>query len=192
MTKGLTILEKQSSANPQKSGTVRDIANAYVYKGQAMERAGNESGALGAYVHARRLFESLTLLEHDDSLAAVDLAGASAKVGRALMKVGRFDQARDDFQRALQLSRPATTGNPANLLAKYLSADTFAALGDLTVQSSAGESSTASQEGCHWYKKSLDMWRQLPLHNGLAPNWFEVVTPKQLEDRLIRCSEDRQ
>jgi serine/threonine protein kinase/tetratricopeptide (TPR) repeat protein len=188
VTKGLAILEKQSVANPHKSGTVRDIANGYVYKGQAMERVGNEFGALGAYNHARTLFESLSVLEHDDSLAAVDLAGVSIKVARALMKVGRFDQARVKLHRALQLSQPAAAGNPANLLAKYFSADIFAALGDLTMQSSEGESSTAGQEGCQWYKKSLDMWRQLSLQNGLAPNWFEVVTLKQLEHRLIKCN----
>ena len=77
---------------------------------------------------------------------------------------------------------------PANPLAQYIAADLYAGLGDLASLREMPGTADGNREACKWYGKSLELWRQLPLKEGLAPNWFEVVSPRHVAEKQAACT----
>lgn len=187
IVKGLGILEQQSVADPLRSDTVHDLADGYVYMGQVLEKMGDLAGALVAYDKARKLLESPAVSDRINS-AGVNIAAIRVKAAKVLVQLGRFKQAHDEYQRALPAVE-AANAVPVNTLAQYVAADLYAALGDLAVKSPEQMSQPpgGNREVCKWYSKSHEMWQQLPLKKGLAPNWFEVAMPEQVSDKLRAC-----
>jgi tetratricopeptide (TPR) repeat protein len=187
LSKGVEIEERQLASDPKRSEIASILGAGYVFQGEALEKMGDEPSALRAYAKASRLFESPTVFKADDLVASLQVAAARAKVAAALTKLDRLDQARDRYQEALQLIESAATAKPPNLQAQYILADVYAGLGDLVSKRPRADS--APKEACSWYRKSLDLWQQLPLRTGMAPNRFDLLAPESVAQRLASCNE---
>ena len=187
LSKGVEIEERQLASDPKRSEIASILGSGYVFQGEALEKMGDEPSALLAYAKASRLFEAPPFSKADDLVASLQIAAARAKVAAALTKLGRLDKGRDGYLGALQLVELAAVAKPPNALAQYILADIYAGLGDLaSKRPSAG---SARKEACAWYRKSLDLWRQLPLRTGMAPNRFDLLAPASVAQRLAMCNE---
>lgn len=190
LRKAVVIYEQKLASDPQSSETYEYLAIVHVFEGEAFEKIGDELGALHLYERASELFKSRPVAAGNlrETLNAV---AVNAKVAGALAKLHRRDQARDKYRGALQVIEPAATAQPANLLAKYIAAEIYGGLGDLASENAEREIERVDhwKETCEWYQKSLDMWKQLPLHNAIAPNGFEVGDPAQVANHLAACKE---
>jgi tetratricopeptide (TPR) repeat protein len=187
IVKGIEILEKQSVADPLRSDTVHALADGYVYKGQVLEKIGDLDGALIAYDKARKLLESSPVSSKDHS-AGISIAAARVKAARIMVRLRRFEQAQNEYQRASPAVEAAASSIPVNPLAQYIAADLYTGLGDLASLGEIPGTADGNREACKWYGKSLELWQQLPLKEGLAPNWFEVVSPRHVAEKQAACA----
>ena len=174
----LEYLEPLLEADPKNSDMAGLAACGHVYAGEALEQLGDEPNALGEYGKAAKLFQSPLLSGKPSGHSQT--AAALAKVAGAQAKLGRNTEARETYLKALELVQPAPGAKPADAMAAYALIDIFAGLGDLAAQ-------RAGQDACRWYRKSKDMWMQLPVRNTVAPNGFKVTDFGVVAAKATKC-----
>jgi hypothetical protein len=72
--------------------------------------------------------------------------------------------------------------------------DVYAGLGDLASKSVLRRDNGAKQvatwkEARAWYRKSLDIWQQLPFRTPMAPNRFDIAAPETVAQHLATCNQ---
>ncbi len=123
-----------------------------------------------------------------------DIAASYAKVGAAFARVGNRSEASAAYRKAIQIAEPLVSSKPTNVLGLYATADAYFGMGELA-RSAAQQSTSTSQgerqqhwrEACDWYRKSVDVWRQIPNPGRTTPSGFTTGDPKTVARHLRGC-----
>ena len=180
---GIDNLRPPGTSDPADRDRALLLGNAYIYEGQTLENLGDERGALQTYKQAVAMFESPTLAVERafDSL----VAASHAKVAGVLAKLGYRDQARQTYNKALAV----LGAQPPSLQVQYALIEIYAGLGQLESQSASREVTRADAErnGCQWYRKSIQIWLQMPVRNSISPGGFKVTDFDTVASQFAQC-----
>jgi eukaryotic-like serine/threonine-protein kinase len=182
--KGMDTLGPHDATDPTDADTTQLFVRGFLYEGEALEQVGDESKALRSYEEAVATFES------SDSANKPVLKPfrcfAHAKVAGALARLGRRDQARETYGKALALigSQPASE-QPTEI--QYALLNVYAGMGDLVSDPASHGGTPVGGSACDWYRRSMDIWRQLPARSSVSPNGFRVIGINTLSTKLAKC-----
>jgi len=182
--KGMDTLGPHDATDPTDADTIQLFVRGFLYEGETLEQVGDESKALRFYEEAVATFES------SDSANKPVLKPfrcfAYAKVAGALARLGRRDQARETYGKALALigSQPASE-QPTEV--QYALLNVYAGMGDLVSDPASHGRTPLGGSACDWYRRSIDIWRQLPARSSVSPNGFRVIGINTLSTKLAKC-----
>jgi non-specific serine/threonine protein kinase/serine/threonine-protein kinase len=185
---GIDTLRSRVPFDPKDRDRAVLLGRAFVFEGQALENLGDERGALQSYKQAADVFESPILaVEHVfDSL----VAASYGKTAGALARLGYRDQARRTYDNALAKLGPQPGSEPVAPHTQYALIEIYAGLGQLESQSARQGAARVNVESnaCKWYRKSSDIWLQMPVRNSISPSGFKVTDFDTVASHLAKCN----
>ena len=185
--RALEIIRPLVSSGPQ------NAFQQYVFAAMLMARgtiliAGNQPGAAMAELeHGRSIYSALYKA---GNTAHANIAAADVKLGEAAAKAGRDQDAANYFHQALAIAEPLISSTPTDLDAKYVAADAYSGLGDLSIKAARHPGLSLEQrksswtEARSWYVLSQTAWRRIDHPNHTAPNFFQVGDPTTVAKKL--------
>lgn len=126
---------------------------------------------------------------HDD--ARGQLAESYVKSGRALLMLGKAQEATRMFQKGLETSASSLAPALQDVPAYYAVADAYAGLGDAAAaQARAARTKTEQVDfftkAEESYSKSLEYWKKIPNPSTLSPGIFLVQSQKEVAQNVER------
>ncbi len=201
VSEGLATIRRAIVVNQElvsvdaKWGIVRsDLAQHRVAEAEALNKLGDAKAALQSYKEARSFYQSLAELDNLNLDARLNVSATDAKIAATLFRLGQFDEARETYLRALQVSEPSAGSNPPNLQAQYTLADAYSGLGDIALYLARSKKYPIKQidhwrAAISWYEKSLRIWHAIPNRSVISPSEFDVGDPAQVTNHLGACKE---
>ena len=191
--RAIALDEELVSVDPKRGALRSLLAQHRVAEAEALNKVDDAAGALQSYKEARSLYQSLAESDDLNLDARLNVSATEAKVGATYVRLGRFDDAREAYLRALRVSEPPAANNPPNLQAQYTLADTYCGLGDIAMHVARRTTNSSEQlsywrEAASWYEKSLGTWRVIPNRSVISPSGFDVGDPGKAAKHLAVCS----
>jgi serine/threonine protein kinase/tetratricopeptide (TPR) repeat protein len=192
--RGIALDKRLISLDP-KRGTLRsNLAQHRVAEAETLSRMGNAAGALQRYKEARTFYEGLARPDESNLDALLNMSATDAKIAATLFRLGQFDEARETYLSAVQVSEPPAASNPPNQQAQYTLADAYSGLGDVAVYLAGRTKQRVNRlsywrEASSWYEKSLRIWHAIPNRSVVSPAWFDSGDPVQVANHLAVCKE---
>ncbi|HWZ99701.1 MAG TPA: protein kinase [Candidatus Dormibacteraeota bacterium] len=127
---------------------------------------------------------------HDDFRC--QLAESHVKTGRALLSLGKMQEASTEFQEALETITPSLVTALQDVPAYYAAADGYAGLGDARLREtrsakSDDERSKLIANARDFYVKSVEYWQKIPNPSRVSPSVFVVKSEGEVARSLARC-----
>jgi tetratricopeptide (TPR) repeat protein len=134
-------------------------------------------------------------LEEDEANfddARCDLAMVETKIGGVLLKMGKIQEARVHYQRALEKASLSVSLEKNDSPAVYAAAEAYVGLGDIAVSQARTTADKLAQlklwnDACASYETSLGAWRHIPNPSHLSGNDYMVASPQDVQNRLESC-----
>jgi tetratricopeptide (TPR) repeat protein len=164
-----------------------------IWIGEAFENAGDTAASLKNYEQGLAIWEGIAAHKEGTVLQAT-VAEIHEKIGSVYARMGNYDQALQEFKGALEMVEPMMAAHPNIVNAKYVVADAYSGLGDLSQKSASDVRRPRQKQIQDWsearvyYLSSLDTWKRI--HNpgertpllGLA-----CGDPKKVEEQIVKC-----
>jgi eukaryotic-like serine/threonine-protein kinase len=185
--RGIEIIRPLVSSGPQNAFQQYVFAAMLSARGTILTAANQPGAAMAELEHGRSIYEALYKA---GSTAQANIAAADVKLGEAAAKAGRNEDAANYFHQALAIVEPLITAAPADLDAKYVAADAYSGLGDLSANAARHPGLSVKQrksnwtEARSWYVLSQNAWRRIDHPNHTAPNFFQVGDPTAVAREL--------
>ncbi len=187
---GLVSLRRgleEVAAGKQKDSRTRGLeVTIRLWMAGGMEKGGDREGAIHQYQLTVATYRDICLSDPKDVGDCIMLAGVLDRVGRIHLQQGKLDEALAEYQRALAIIEPLSTGNEPNLEALYTLVNVEYGLGEVN-RIRAGRPHTQRSENwaqaCNWYEKSRAAYLRIP-------SW-QPITPNELESRSLNAIESR-
>jgi eukaryotic-like serine/threonine-protein kinase len=157
--------------------------------GEAQEGTHNFAQALKNYeAAAAGLAEDQA--NFDD--ARCDLAMVEAKIGDALLKMDKEQEAAAHYAKALETAKLSVSVEHNDVPALYAAAEAYAGVGNLaSLQARKTAKNTARyklwNDACVSYEKSLSTWTQISKPSRVSGNGYLASDPKTIALRLADC-----
>jgi eukaryotic-like serine/threonine-protein kinase len=186
------MFEAQLARDPAYTEPRYGLAASHIWMGEAFTRTGNRAQALQSYGRGLVGSEQLALYSAGTSTQAV-CAGLRAKIGFLLAKMGKRDQASEEYQRAREIAESITSANPNILEAQYSLADVYSGLAELSQMRASDLSQPVQQQIRYWsearsyFQHSLDVWQRIHNPGARTPVGFACGDPTRLARELDRC-----
>jgi len=177
------MFEAQLARDPAYTEPRYGLAASNIWMGEAFTRTGNTAQALQSYERGLAGSEQLALHSEGTGTQAV-CAGLRAKIGFLQAKMGKRDQASEEYQRALSIAESIASANPNILEAQYSLADTYSGLGELSQMQALDLSQPIEQQIRYWsearsyFQQSLDVWQRIHNPGARTPVGFACGDPK--------------
>jgi eukaryotic-like serine/threonine-protein kinase len=149
-----------------------------VGEGEALSRMHRDQQALARFNAARELYNGVVLSDPLDADERLSVSATDAKIAAAFVRMGKFDLAKQAYQRAAAASAPDATSATPKQQAQYTLADSYAGLGDISSRSQMADT-------CSWYEKSLRIWNAIPNPTLITPNGFDTEGPARVQHELV-------
>jgi len=168
------------------------LAASHIWMGEAFARTGNAAQALESYERGLAGWEPLALHSEGTGTQAV-CAGLRAKIGFLLAKMGKRDQASEEYQRALKIAESIAYASPSILEAQYSLADAYSGLAQLSQMQASDLSQPVQQQIRYWnearsyFQHSLDAWKSIPNPGARTPVGFACGDPKLIARQITMC-----
>ncbi len=168
------------------------LAASHIWMGEAFARTGNTAQALQSYERGLAGWEPLALHSEGTGTQAV-CAGLRARIGFLLAKMGKRDQASEEYQRALKIAESIAYASPSILEAQYSLADAYSGLAQLSQMQASDLSQPVQQQIRHWnearsyFLHSLDAWKKIPNPGARTPVGFACGDPKLIARQITMC-----
>lgn len=168
------------------------LASTAALVGEAFERAGDAATAQQYYGQALDLYRATASADPADTEDAVNVVIMRNHLGGAHLKLGKAEEALEDYRSALAGEESLAAASPDNVELLYAQADTYAGLGDVSAvlaqrSASAADRSSRWSQGEQWYRKSLSAWQRIPNPGPVSPNLFRVSDRHEIARRLSSC-----
>ena len=177
------MFEAQLARDPAYTEPRYGLAASHIWMGEAFTRTGNTAQALQSYERGLAGSEQLALHSEGTSTQAV-CAGLRAKIGFLQAKMGKRDQASEEYQHALSIAESIASANPNILEAQYSLADAYSGLGELSQMQALYLSQPIEQQIRYWsearsyFQQSLDVWQRIHNPGARTPVGFACGDPK--------------
>ena len=153
----------------------------------------------GKLAEAQKNFEAAAkgLAEDQDNFddARCDLAMVEAKIGNVLLKMGKTEDARAHFQKALEAAKLEESVKQGDFSALYAAAEAYTGEGDRFSSEARKATGDARwklrRDARASYEKSLEVWKQIPIPSRLSGNDFLATTPQEISLRLAHIEAER-
>ncbi len=127
---------------------------------------------------------------YDD--ARCDLAMVETKIGNALLKMGKWQEAQMQYQKALDTAKISFSTEHNDFPAIYAAAEAYAGEGDVSAfqarQTALGAArSKLWSDACASYEKSLNIWKLISNPSRLNGNGYLTSDPRAIAQRLSIC-----
>ncbi len=157
--------------------------------GEAQAGAHNHAQALKSYNAAAADLEE-DKAHFDD--ARCDLAMVETKIGNALFKMGKSQEARSHYEKALDTAKVPVSLEHNDFPALYAAAEAYAGMGDVSLSEARHSASLEAHsrlwnDPCVSYEKSLGIWKHIPNPSRFSGNGYLASDPLEIEHRLQAC-----
>jgi serine/threonine protein kinase len=192
----LVLMTQLVAQNPKNTEFRGVRAAVLITAGDVLRRARKHTPALQRY---REAFYVYSKSQSDDPTnldARLHVAATYNKIGEMLAKVGDLKSATDMYRNALQLAEPVATSAQPSEESLYVTADSYALLGEVESRIAAGRFLKPAQQVEHlkqahsWYGKSANIWRLIKEPGVISPNGFDCVPPSFVTARLTELERD--
>jgi tetratricopeptide (TPR) repeat protein len=160
--------------------------------GETLSRTGEWALALQSYRKGLQGWEPLAL--HNDGTGVTAVAGGiHARIGSVLAKMGRHEEASQEYQRAFEIVEPITVAHPNILEAQYVLADAYSGRAELSREETLNSHEPAQQqvrqwnEARTWYTRSAETWNRIDHPGARTPVGFACGDPKLVEREIKEC-----
>jgi eukaryotic-like serine/threonine-protein kinase len=125
--------------------------------------------------------------------ARCDLAMVEARMGDALLKMDKAQEAAAHYAKALETSRLSASVEHNDLPAMYAAAEAYAGAGDvaaLRARKTTNETTRSHllKDACESYEKSLGVWKQISNPSRVSGNGYLASDPKTIALRMADCT----
>jgi eukaryotic-like serine/threonine-protein kinase len=125
--------------------------------------------------------------------ARCDLAMVEAKIGDAMLKMNKEQEAAAHYAKALETAKLSVSVEHNDIPALYAAAEAYAGAGDVaTLQAHKTTNETTRSQllshACVSYEKSLDIWKRISNPSRLSGNGYLASDPKTIAQRLADCT----
>ncbi len=182
----LTKAEAQPSQTPLVR-TFQAIATGWI--GEAAERRRKLVEAVIRYKKAQEIYRSLRASGANDGRLQVFYCSSTDRLARTLLKLGKAEDARKEYDDARTLLEALLQADPENIEVMYALAETYTGEGDVAAQL-ARKTPVQSQRAAlwsssvDWFQKSLHVWDKVPNPAWISTSLQEVTVPAVVSRRL--------
>jgi serine/threonine protein kinase len=180
--KGYQSLHLEADVGPGPSAMQAWIAEAQSASGKLKEALQNYQKAAAGLAEDQANFDD----------ARCDLAMVKTKIARTLFKMGRYEEAKAEYAKALETAKLSVSLEQRDIPALFAAADAYAGMGDLA-SFNARKTPDALSRLKRWadardlYLKSLNVWKQIPYPSRISGNGYAAIDPKDVAIRLTAC-----
>ncbi|HEY6274236.1 MAG TPA: tetratricopeptide repeat protein [Terriglobales bacterium] len=167
------------------------IGTSEIWIGEALARTGKPQAASEAY---QKGIAMLTGVAGDIPNLRAEAATGHVRLGHALGKMRRTEEAAASYRKALAIAEPMVTAKVANTRALYAAADAYFGLGELSRAAAAtfpvGSASYKQRrtDARDWYSKSAAAWSAIPNPAAVTPSGLPCGSPKALAQAVAQVS----
>jgi non-specific serine/threonine protein kinase/serine/threonine-protein kinase len=185
--RAIQILEEVFARNPADLQAPRYIGISEIYVAEAEAATGKAQAALESY---RRGIARLESPGQGDPDIQSEAATGYVRLGRALAKLGRRDQASASYRKALAIAEPLASAKPPSTPALYAIADAFFGMGELSSTGAANFPAASGEyrqrwiEALDWYRKSELAWSAIPNPGAVTPSGLPCGNPKAVAQAI--------
>jgi serine/threonine protein kinase len=126
--------------------------------------------------------------------ARCDLAMVETKIAAVLAREGKLREAEAEYKKALETANLTDSLEHMDIPSLYAAAEAYAGLAEIAQTNArrvpdATLRSRLMNDARTYYRKSLDVWKQIPYPSRLTGNGYLAEGPKQMAARLAKLSE---
>ena len=196
---GLTLLDRAAAMlgadaahDPVDIEPREALAATRIWIGDLAAQRGETSKGLENYAEGLAILEKMaadTKLQKFQSEVPI----AHARIGLLLVRMGRTDQAAQEYRRALDIAEPIAAHQPNVLDAQYAAAEIYADLGKLSQRLASDTRRTRQQQlqdwqdAKAWYQRSLDAWQGIHNPVSMTPTGFTCNNPRMVTSAVAQC-----
>jgi serine/threonine protein kinase/tetratricopeptide (TPR) repeat protein len=159
-----------------------------IWLGESLVRTQKNEAALESYQQGIRDLESFVAPAPD---IRSDAATGYVRLGTALAKLARSQEAEAAYRKALAIAQPLAAAAPPNMRAWYAIADACFGMGELSRTAAARLSGSSSmmrwREARDWYSRSADAWAKIPNPGAVTPSSLPCSHPTQSTRAIADC-----
>lgn len=157
--------------------------------GEAQAGTHRSAEALKNYEHAVAILAK-DELNYDD--ARCDVAMLETKIGNMLVRLRNLKEANFEYLKALEKARLTFSVEHMDIPSLYAAAEAYAGMGDVAAAgarqtSERGRRDQLLQEARMDYRKSLEVWKHIPVPARYGPNGYLARNPAEVAQRLAEC-----
>ncbi len=192
--KGLALLQRaeamlrsQIARDPAYGEPRWSLAWVLIWTGEALARSGNADAALDSNRSALQMWEA-----NPNRFVQTLVAGIHVKMATVFAIMGKESEAAQEAQRSLKITEEVIATRDYILDARYVVADAYSALGDVSQTAAARTSSPEKQfqrwnEARDWYQRSLNMWHIIHNPGARTAAGFACGNPKTVIRQIAKC-----
>jgi non-specific serine/threonine protein kinase/serine/threonine-protein kinase len=185
----LALSQQMLAANPTSARARRNVSVAYTNVADMLRRRGDLAGAAEGYRKALVLDDALVVADPRDFRARRDLAIDHSRLGEILVEMHDGQSALAEHRAALAIREALSVANPSNAMARSAVADSSFGIAKahatMAGRRARDGGSQHRHEACHWYQRSLDIWRELQAKGTLPGD--DIPQLKQAVAEIARC-----
>jgi tetratricopeptide (TPR) repeat protein len=187
---GIQLYDKALVLNHSDQQAIHYKGTSEIWLAESLVRTGKTQLSLEIYRNGIMRIESVSDPDPD---ARSEVATGYVRLGQALAKLGRRDEAATAYRKALDISEPLATAKPPNTAALYAAADAYSAMGELSRMAAAGSLPTTGRyrrswsEAHYWYTKSAEAWKKISNPGVLTPSALPCGNPVIVARAIKQC-----
>jgi serine/threonine protein kinase/Flp pilus assembly protein TadD len=165
----------------------------HVWLGEALEHTGKIREASQSYARGKEFLGAVRADGANDLRMQVYFSAATIRLAAALVKLGKTEEAKKEYEQSLAVLEPLARGNPDDAEVLYALAETYTGEGMLSATLSqsrhAGEQQLVGWKTArNWFQKSLITWSKVSHPARISMSGFEVTLPVEVSRRLAQCN----
>ncbi len=190
LTRSLERFEAARISSRSPGDSPHDVSVVLIWLGDAYAGRKNLPAALQSYRRAVSLLEEIGERALDSD-SRCELATALNRIGAALAKMDRLDEASAAFRRARAIAASEKAIQQHDVSALYATAEALAGIGDVSARqaratTSKSERARRRDEAKQSYEQSFRNWRVIPIPARITPIGVEAAALDDLPARLAQ------
>jgi tetratricopeptide (TPR) repeat protein len=190
LRRAIQIFDEVLAHSPSDPQALHYMGLSEIFLAEALARTGETLPSLESY---EKGIAGLEHMGNDDPDMRSEAATGHVRLGIALAKLGRMQEAAASYRKALALAEPPAAAKPPNTLALYAIADAYFALGETSRMAAANSPAASARykqawtEAREWYSKSAIAWSKVPNPGFVTPSGFPCGNPKMVAQAIAQA-----